>query len=157
MKYVFEFVIHTDGDFSFRYVPAGTDCNDAPYTYEFKKNYLDRDVAIKDILSVCHFLNEHMNTSRDHVRRNWGDCIYDFTRQLQNSEYSQDERIESGMYGNYDGTLFSFRAEPNLVKCDLQVNDEELEVIRKHRDKVSTEDIKNAILNLYKHAGGEVK
>ena len=148
MKYIFEINIQTDGDFGFRFVPTGmTEENSEWYTFE--RSYIDRDKAIEDVGSICKFLRENVCAVRDSVIATWHCCIDNFLTELQNSEASVNECVETTADGNYYGTRFLFRAAPKIVNFKFDVTDEEYNKILDHRINVKQARIKTAILALY--------
>lgn len=147
MKYVFEIEVRTDGDFSLEFVPVGMSHDDE--SYSFRREYNDRKIAIEDINSICSFLKSHMHTHRDYVREMWNDTIDRFIKALKESVESGHEYVSSYMSGNYDGTEFIFYTEYQYAKFKFRVTDEELKMIKGKR-KLTEEEIKNAILSLYK-------
>ncbi|MBO5969905.1 MAG: hypothetical protein J6S14_15565 [Clostridia bacterium] len=148
MKYILEINIQTDGDFGFQFVP--TDMIRENYEwYVFKRTYTDRDKAIEDAKSICHFLRANIQSSRDSVIRMWHTTIDSFLTMLQNSEMSIDEEVEQTAGGNYDGTQFLFRAVSQVVNFKFDVTDEEYAKIMDHRIHVKQEQVKAAVLALY--------
>ena len=150
MKYVFEIKIYTDGDFGFPYVPKGMTF-DGDYGYELRKEYKDRERAIKDILTICGFLKEQINTRRNYVKEYWSECVTNFVKRLEESN-NIHEYITECMSGNYDGTEISFYTEDDYVEFGFYVSDEEMELIKNNHEKVTNEMIKKAVLDLFRSA-----
>lgn len=149
MKYAFKIGVYTDGDFYLKFVPCGMNY-DGSYRYTFDKSYTNRDMAIEDISSICSFLKEQMSTSRDYVKESWNKCIDDFVKKLKESNEAEHITVEEYMTGNYDGTEFVFRAEPQYINCGFYVTDEEYEMIKNSSNGVTNDTIKKAVLNLFK-------
>lgn len=151
MEYIFEVNISTDGDFHFPYVPCGMDHYPTNGTYSLEKSYNDKAKAIKDITNICAFLKEQMDTSRDWVREMFNERIDSFVLQLYKVDDSSDTTyISEYMSGNYDGTEFIFRVQPNRYNFGINLTDEEYELIRKNGKLVTIGQVKDAILALFK-------
>lgn len=148
MKYVFEIKIYTDGDFSFPYVPKGMTF-DGDYRYELRKEYKDKERAIDDIEDICGFLFYRIKTNRDYLKRYWHECLTNFRDRLEASD-NIHECITECMSGNYDGTEISFYTEDDYVEFGFYVSDEEMELIKNNHEKVTSEMIKKAVLDLFK-------
>lgn len=150
MKYIFEINIFTDGDFGFPFVPAGMEY-DGEYNYSFRKEYINRNIAIESAIEICTFLKEQISTHRETVKESWECHTDEFIRNLKESTESAGERVRSYMGGNYDGTEWIFRAEPRTFNFSIDLTDEELELIQdvRQRNRIGYEDIKKAILELY--------
>ena len=150
MKYIFKISICTDGDFGFSYVPRGMTF-DGDERYEFKKSYDDRNIAIEDVFNICRFLKEQMNTSRKHIKEYWDESINEFVKELKFSENTEYEEVRKYMYGNYDGTEFSFYTENEYVNCGFYATDEEIELIKNNHDGITNEMIKEVVLDLFRN------
>ena len=149
MEYIFDVNIYTDGDFHFPFVPCGMkDYADDNYT--LVRSYKDRDEAIKDVVSICSFLKEHMHTNRDYVREDLNKCIDTFLDRLCSSSETENEYIAEYIYGNYDGTEFVFRVVPHCFHYDMRVTDEEYEMINKNENGVTMGMVKEAVLALFR-------
>lgn len=156
MKYIFEINIQTDGDFGFQFVPTGmTEENSEWYTFE--RSYIDRDKAIEDVGNICKFLRENVCAVRDSVIATWHCCIDNFLTELQNSEASVNECVETTADGNYYGTRFLFRAAPKIINFKFDVTDEEYNRILDHRINVKQARIKAAVLALYDDSADDQK
>lgn len=151
MKYIFKVNILTDGDFYFPYVPCGMDyyyTNEAFYSME--KVYNDRESAIKDIADICAFLKKQINTSKDYVKEMFNEHIDKFIKRIYETDNTVNTCVDEYMSGNYDGTEFSFRVQPNIYNFKLHLTDEEYELIRKNKHLVSIGEVKDVILSLFK-------
>lgn len=148
MQYIFEVDILTDGDFWFPYVPCGMDYYPTNGTYSLKKDYDNKESAIKDITDICAFLKEQINANRDWVKEMFNERIDSFVTQLYEANSTTDTYVHEYMSGNYDGTEFTFRAQPNIYNIRLRLTDEEYDLIRKNTNIVTTEQVKNAVLDL---------
>lgn len=149
MDYIFKINISTDGDFAFPYTPRSMEfdgCED----YELEKSYGDRDSAIKDITNICAFLKDQMHTSREYVRKDFNKMIDDFVKRLYESDDTAYTFISEHMYGNYDGTEITFQVQPHKYNLSLKLTDEEYALIRKNEKLVTIEQVKNAVLALFK-------
>jgi hypothetical protein len=149
MNYIFEINLYTDGDYSLPFVPCGMKY-DGDYEYTFRKSYTDRDVAIKNIFSICSFLKENIHTSRDYIKKDWDNHIDHFITKLKTSNPSAPERVEEYMGGNYEGTEWVFKTEAQKIDCSFFVTDEEFEMIKKNDNHISRKDIKEAILSMFR-------
>lgn len=151
MKYVFKINIYTDGDFSFPYTPKEM-IYDGSYQYEFKKTYKDKIHAIEDILEICEFLKEHVSSHRDWVKEYVITCINNFivyvkeSKQTNSSFYASEQ-----MYGNYDGTVFEFYTEEDYIRLGFHVTEEEHQLIKENKNEISSDMIKEVVLNLFKN------
>ena len=110
MKYIFQIHVQTDGDFCLPFIPRKMKY-DTHGDYSLYESYNDRDRAIEDVLSICAFLKECIETPRDYVKRMWEECIDSFVERLKASDMSADEEITEYIGGNYEGTEFCFYAE----------------------------------------------
>lgn len=149
MKYIFEININTDGDFYLPFVPCGMKY-DGCERYTFEKSYRDRNVAIENIVNICAFLKEEMDTRRDYVKESWDIHIDSFVKRLKTSSESVYERVEEYMSGNYEGTEFIFRVEAQKFNCSFNVTDEEFEMIHNNDNRVTIGMVKEAVLALFK-------
>ena len=149
MKYIFEINVCTDGDFCLPFIPRGMKY-DENGDYAFKKAYNNREQAIEDIIDICGFLKGYMYTSRDYVKELWNDCINNFIKRIEASDGSVDERIEEYIGGNYEGTEFIFYAEPQRLRCDFAVTDEEHKMIKNNDNEVTSDMIKDVVLALFR-------
>ena len=77
MRYILKINICTDGDFGFRFVPRGMKFDE---DYTLKKEYNDKDTAIKDIVNICEFLKEQIHTNKDYVREAFNECVDGFNQ-----------------------------------------------------------------------------
>ena len=149
MKYNFKVTIHTDGDFNFPFVPCGMK-DDGYEFYMLDKDYKDRSEAIKDILSICAFLKEQMQTGREYVRDYWNKTVDCFMNRLQASEARIGEYVYACMDGNYYGTEFTFKAIPHTYQFEFMLTDEEYELIRKNVNNINMDMVRNAVMALFK-------
>ena len=150
MEYIFEVDILTDGDFCFPYVPCGMDYYPTNGAYSLKKSYDDKVTAIKDITNICAFLKEQMDTHRDWVKEMFNERVDRFVTRLYEVDNTADVYINECMSGNYDGTEFTFRIQPNIYNFGLRLTDEEFDLIRKNSRLVTIEQVKNAVLDLFR-------
>ena len=147
MRYRFEVNIYTDGDFGLPFVPRGMRY-DGDYNYSFAEYYKNRETAIESVLRICQFLKEYMHTSRDYVKESWDRHIDNFVEALKNSDSSS---IYEYMGGNYEGTEFKFTSEELYINCGFHVNDEEHDLIKRDKNNVTNEMIKEAVMALFKN------
>ena len=149
MKYNFKVTIHTDGDFHFPFVPCGMK-GDGYEFYMLDKDYRDRNEAIQDMLNICAFLKEQMQTEREYVRDYWNKTVDCFVNRLQASEARIGEYVYSCMNGNYYGTEFVFEAHPSVYQFELMLTDEEHECINTNKNGVTLGMVHDAVLALFK-------
>ena len=149
MEYIFEVNIATDGDFSFPYTPRDMDF-DNDERYSLDKSYNNMASAVSNITDICAFLKEQLCTNRNYVRKDFNKMIDNFVSRVYESEDSTNTYINEYLSGNYDGTSFVFRIQPRKYPLNLHLTDEEYELIRKNEKLVTIEQVKNAILALFK-------
>lgn len=149
MEYIFRINLSTDGDFALPYTPRGMEYDGAE-CYELEKSYNDREHAIKDIIDICAFLKEQMQTSRDYVRKDFNKMIDDFVTRLCSTDDTAYTYVNECMCGNYDGTEIVFQVVPHKYNISLRLTDEEAELICKNEKLITFEDVKEAILNLFR-------
>lgn len=147
MRYIFKINICTDGDFDFRFVPRGMKF-DAGYT--FKKEYNDKDTAIKDIADICEFLKEQIYTNKDYVREAFNECVDGFMHKICKPNTATNIDIYEYMSGKYDETKFVFYAEEQYIDCGFYVTDEEYAMIKASNKSVTNKMFKEAYLALFK-------
>ena len=149
MEYIFEVNIATDGDFCFPYTPRDMDFDNYE-RYSLDKSYNNIAAAVGDITDICAFLKEQLCTSRNYVRKDFNKMIDDFVRRVYEAEDVANTYINEYLSGNYDGTELIFRIQPHKYPLNLRVTDEEYELIRKNEKLVTIEQVKEAVLNLFK-------
>ena len=149
MEYIFKVNISTDGDFAFPYTPRGMEYDDGDY-YELEKSYDDKSRAINDITDICAFLKEQLRTSRNYVRKDFNKMLDDFVCRLYEADDTAYTYISEHMYGNYDGTEITFQVRPKKYNVSLRLTDEEWELIRKNEKLVTIEQVKDAVLALFR-------
>lgn len=149
MDYMFRVNLSTDGDFSLPYTPCGMEYDDYE-SYELEKTYSDRTQAINDITDICAFMKEQLRTSRDYVKEDFNKMIDDFVLKLYSSEDTANTYIRECMYGNYDGTEIVFQVEPHRYNLGLRLTDEEWELIKHNEKLITFEQVKEAVLALFK-------
>lgn len=153
MKYIFKININTDGDFGFDFVPTGM-IYDGFETFTFETDYPDIIIAKERIITICKFLKEHIRIPefRDYVKKQWDECVDEFIEKIYKLDNpTSDEMVISDMSGNYAETEFYFYAktEPVTIKM-YDVTHEERELIKRNKDKVTSEMLKEAVLTLYR-------
>ena len=148
MKYIFEVNIETDGDFRLPFIPCGMKY-DGYSKYAFCKSYTDRKQAIDDIIKICTFLKENMQTHKDYIKSMWDRHVDCFVEKLSKSSESINEIVEEYMNGNYDGTEWIFHSESRMFEFSFPVTDEEFDRIRRNDNHIIRSDIKNAVLALF--------
>lgn len=156
MEYIFKLDFVTDGDFGFDFVP----CNmkyDGYERYWFEKTYNDYNIAVRDIKKICEFLKNNIS-GKDCVAGNVKTHINTF---ICNIDKNTDKRvsgiftkdklfhINTSMYGNYEGTEFTFYTSPKKVCFEFLLTEEEEELYKKNVHKVTYGDIKKAVLELF--------
>lgn len=157
MKYILELDFVTDGDFGFEFVPRDMKY-DGYGGYYLEKEYTVYDNAINDIKKIYEFLKNNI-TGRDDVVEDVRSYLNTF---INNIDKNTDKRnsdifaknklfwVNTSMYGNYEGTEFTFRAVPKKVNFDFNLTEEEEELYKKNAHKVSYGDIKKAVMELFK-------
>lgn len=157
MKYILKLDFVTDGDFGFEFVPRGMEY-DGYEGYYLEKEYTIYDDAVKDIKKICESLKNNI-TGKDYVVENVKTHLDTFINSI---DKNTDERISdifakdklfhvsTYMYGNYEGTEFTFRAAPKKVNFDFYLTEEEEKLFNKNAWNVSCGDVKRAVMELFK-------
>ena len=149
MEYIFEVNIVTDGDFSFPYTPRDMDFDNYE-RYSLDKSYNNMVSAISDITDICTFLKEQLRTSRDYVRKDFNKMIDDFVRRVYEAKDDTNTYVIEQLSGNYDGTELVFRIQPRKYSINLRLTDEDYELIHKNEKLVTIEQVKEAVLALFR-------
>lgn len=153
MNYVIEINIQTDGDFSFKYVPAGM-TYDGCFRYKYIKTFNDLKKAVSHAVEISNFLTEHLYTTSNYVKNYWHRAIEAYLNQIQKiNDTDSNKYIIEEISGNYEGTEFTFQVKPIIAKFDFTATDEEWALINKvnnSKNPLVRLDIKEAILNLYR-------
>ena len=157
MEYIFKLDFITDGDFSFEFVPRGMKY-DGYEGYQLEKEYTVYNNAVKDIKKICEFLKNNI-TGKDYVVENVRTHLDTFINSI---DKNTDERISdifpkdkifhvnTSMYGNYEGTEFTFCAVPKKVTFDFNLTEEEEKLFNKNAHEVTFGDVKRAVMELFR-------
>ena len=157
MEYIFKLDFYTDGDFDLEFVPRGM-VYDGGERYWFEKRYTIYDNAVEDIKKICNFIKNNI-TGRDGVVENvknhldtFIDSIDKNTDERISDIFAKDKffRVNTSMYGNYEGTEFTFRAAPKKVNFDFYLTEEEEKLFNKNAREVTYGDIKKAVMELFR-------
>ena len=157
MKYKLKINLYTDQDFRFDYVPTDMVRFEIGPEYVYECQYDNKKSAIENTKRIYNFLKENIitNESKLYVKDTIRECIDKFLDRViefEGSDKHNHVNIHEYVYGNYDGTEFSFESTDDYLNCGFYVNDEEQEIITKNIHFVSNDMIKEAVLNVFKEA-----
>lgn len=151
MRYNFKIRIDTDGTFEFPFVPCGMICDDF-CSYSLFRTYDNRKSAVEDINQICKFISGNIISDKDLVKYEIDDFTTKFSKMINDEANYDLPKIELREDTNYH-IYFELSGDLAVYTFNLEFNEEEEKLINDNQNRVAYDDIKEAILNLFRQRG----
>ncbi len=151
MRYNFKIRIDTDGTFEFPFVPCGMIYDDL-HSYSLFRTYDDRKSAVEDINQICKFIIGNIVSDRDLVKYEIDDFATKFYKMINDEANYDLPKIELREDTSYH-IYFELSKDLATYTFNLEFDEDEEKLINDNQDKVTYDDVKEAVLNLFRQRG----